>query len=165
MTGQSAGSQTEGYDYATVKYNSTGVEQWAARYNGPGSGWDAAYSVAVDGSGNVYVTGSSPRTGTSNGPGTNNDYATIKYDSTGVEQWAERYSGPGTGDDHASSVAVDGSGNVYVTGKSPGSGTDNDYATIKYDSTGVEQWAARYNGPGNGSDGASQLVFLRLHQR
>jgi uncharacterized delta-60 repeat protein len=158
VTGQSAGSQTEGYDYATIKYNSSGAEQWAARYNGPGSGWDAAYSLAVDGSGNVYVTGSSPRTGTSNGPGKDHDYATIKYDSTGVEQWAERYKGPGTGDDIARSVAVDGSGNVYVTGTSQGSGTANDYVTIKYNSTGVEQWAERYNGPGSAGDGASSLA-------
>jgi len=144
-TGYSVGSGT-GYDYATIKYNSAGVQQWAARYNGPGNVGDFAHSIAIDGSGNVYVTGYSA------GSGTGNDYATIKYNSTGVQQWAARYNGPGNSIDEAYSVAVDGSGNVYVTGGSTGSGTGYDYATIKYNSAGVQQWVARYNGPGNSSD-------------
>ncbi|MBL0340043.1 MAG: SBBP repeat-containing protein [Bacteroidetes bacterium] len=98
----------------------------------------------MDSSGNVYVTGKS------NGIGqlfpSDYDYATIKYDSTGVQHWVTRYIGPGNGDDVASSLALDSSRNVYVTGYSLGSGTGLDYATIKYDSTGVQQWIERYNG-------------------
>ena len=44
---------------------------------------------------------------------------------------------------------MDGAGNVYVTGRSAGSGTEQDYATIKYGPNGSQQWVARYNGPGN----------------
>ncbi|MBE0433897.1 SBBP repeat-containing protein, partial [candidate division WOR-3 bacterium] len=101
---------------------------WVGRYNGPGNDYDEATSLAVDEQGNVYVTGSSI------GSGTSLDYATIKYDSAGVEQWVQRYNGPANGDDWATSLAVDGQGNVYVTGPSIGSGTSLDYATIKYDS-------------------------------
>lgn len=152
VSGFSAGSGTNN-DYATIKYNSMGDTLWITRYNGPGNGIDEANSLALDGLGNVYVTGKSA------GSGTDNDYATIKYNSTGVEQWVSRYNGPGNGSDGASQLALDGTGNVYVTGGSIGSGTGNDFATIKYDSAGVEQWAARYNGPGNGSDGASKLTI------
>src|SRR5262249_411726 len=128
-----------------------GVQQdWVALYNG-GYGLDIAYAVAVDGSGNVYVTGSSV------GPGSCNldcnDYATIKYDASGQQQWVARYNGPANDDDHASAIAVDASGNVYVTGSSIGTTwPDFDYATVKYDSSGQQQWVARYSGPGNDLD-------------
>ena len=125
VTGYSIGSGTD-YDYATIKYNGAGVEQWVARYNGPGNYLDEAYDIAVDSSGNVYVTGGS---GVSE---TVYDYATIKYNSAGVEQWVARYNGPGNSSDWANAIALDISGNVYVTGWSVGSGTNYDYATIKY---------------------------------
>ena len=152
VTGYSTGNGT-GDDYATIKYNSSGVQQWAARYNGTGDSSDNAYSLAVDGLGNVYVTGSSWASGTST------DYATIKYNSAGVQQWAARYNGSGNSYDEASSLAVDDSGNVYVTGLSSGSGTLYDYATIKYNSAGVQQWVARYNGPANSVDKARSLAI------
>jgi len=149
VTGTSVGSGT-GDDYCTIKYNSAGVQQWVARYNGPGNGSDVAYSIKVDGTGNVYVTGGST------GGGTGFDYCTIKYNSSGVQQWVARYNGPGN--EEATSIALDGSGNVYVTGRSDGIGTDRDYCTIKYNSSGVQQWVARYNGPGNWDDKANSIV-------
>jgi len=152
VTGWSYGSGT-GYDYCIIKYNSSGVQQWVARYNGPGNGNDYAFSIGVDGSGNVYVTG------WSYGSGTGYDYCTIKYNSSGVQQWVARYNGYGIGNDYANSIAVDGSGNVYVTGESYGSGTNYDYCTIKYNSAGVQQWTARYYGPGNGEDGACSIAL------
>jgi len=142
VTGCDKGSGTD-YDYVTIKYNSSGIQQWVTRYNGPGNSYDGASSIAVDASGNVYVTGGSC------GIGTYSDYATIKYNSSGVQQWIQRYDGPGNLGDGAVSIAIDGSGNIYVTGKSYGIGTYSDYATIKYNPSGVQQWVARYNGPGS----------------
>jgi uncharacterized delta-60 repeat protein len=132
-------SEGTGYDYATIKYNSAGQREWVARYNGPGNDGDLAQAIAVDDSGNVYVTGFSV------GAGTGLDYATIKYNSAGQEQWVARYNGPGNNTDEGVAVAVDSSGNVYVTGESWGQGTKTDYATIKYNSLGQEQWVARYD--------------------
>ena len=80
------------------------------------------------------------------------DYATTKYNASGQEQWVGRYDGPANGIDFATAIAVDGSGDTYVTGSSEGSGTSDDYATIKYDSAGQEQWVARYDGPANNLD-------------
>jgi uncharacterized delta-60 repeat protein len=142
VTGSSYGSGTDD-DYATIKYNSSGDTLWVRTYNGPGNGGDGANAIAVDGQGNVYVTG-----GSYSGVETSDDYATIKYNSAGDTVWVSRYNGPGNFWDRAYAIAVDGQGNVYVTGYSSGSGTDFDYATIKYNSAGIEQWVQRYNGPG-----------------
>jgi cell division septation protein DedD len=151
VTGGSIGASGT-YDYATIKYDASGAELWVARYNGPGNLDDIATTIALDGSGNVYVTGDSP------GLGTSLDYATIKYDTSGAEQWVGRYNGPGNFNDDARAIAVDGLGNVYVTGASTGSGGIYDYATIKYDASGAEQWVARYNGPGNSIDIARAIA-------
>ncbi len=125
------------------------IEEWVARYNGPGNYDDNAEAMVVDDSGNVYITGHS------HGSSSHQDYATTKYDSDGNEQWVARYNGPGNYHDTPIAIAVDAFDNVYVTGYSYGDGTRSDYATIKYNSDGIEQWVARYNGSGNGND----LVF------
>src|SRR5512136_1332287 len=103
-----------------MKYSSAGVPLWINRYSGPGNGSDSANAIAVDGSDDVYVTGSS--VGVSSGF-SSSDYVTIKYSSAGVPLWTNRYNGPGNGNDSASAVVVDGSNNVYVTGSSVGSGS------------------------------------------
>jgi len=151
VTGWSQGNFTDA-DYATIKYDANGNQIWVARYNGPASGEDKASAVAVDSSGNVYITGSS--TGNSTG----SDYTTIKYDSDGNQLWVARYNGSANKEDQASVIALDGLGNIYVTGSSAGNGTETDYATVKYDSHGNQLWATRYSGPANGEDGATVLA-------
>jgi hypothetical protein len=71
-----------------------------------------------------------------------------------IEAWVQRYNGPGNGPDSASALAVDHDNNVIVTGLSWGSGSGDDYATIKYSNAGVPLWTNRYDGPGNGVDRA-----------
>ena len=56
-----------------------------------------------------------------------------------AQGWVARYNGPGDSLDYAHAIALDNSGNIYVTGESWGSGTEYDYATVKYDSSGVEE--------------------------
>lgn len=151
VTGTSQDSSTDD-DYVTIKYDTSGVEQWVARFNGPADGFDGAHAIVLDNIGNVYVTGSS------RGIGTNNDYATVKYNPAGVEQWVVRYNGPANDCDDASAIATDLAGHIFVTGRSVDSDIEGDYATVKYDSSGVEQWVARYDGPANRYDDARALV-------
>jgi uncharacterized delta-60 repeat protein len=152
VTGHSYGSSSH-YDYATMKYDSDGIEQWVARYNGPGNYHDTPKAIAVDTYGNVYVTGYSY------GDGTNTDYATIKYNSDGIEQWVARYNGPGNENDLVFAMAVDSFNNVYVTGESYDDNSSLDYKTIKYDENGRQLWVATYNGPGNYNDSAKAIAI------
>jgi uncharacterized delta-60 repeat protein len=152
VTGYSATTLSGDYDYATIKYSGTGVPLWTNGYNGPANGWDYAQAMAVDASGNVFVTGYSP------GSGSAYDYATIGYSGAGVPLWTNRYNGPGNGSDYPNAMAVDASGNVIVTGYSPGSGSSYDYATIKYSGAGVPLWTNRYNGPANSDDYANAVA-------
>jgi hypothetical protein len=146
-------------DYFTIKYNSAGVRQWTARYNGPGNGDDIINALAVDGAGNIFVTGASM------GSTGNPDYATIKYNSAGVRQWVRRYNAAANNEDEAKDIAVDAAGNVYVTGNSYGAKGNHDYFTIEYNGAGVQQWVGRYNGPGNGDDKATGLCNDRVQYR
>jgi uncharacterized delta-60 repeat protein len=157
LTGRSDVNRA-GSDWATIKYTTDGVEQWVARFNGPGNSSDMANDLTVDESGNVYVTGYA----TSAVSAYNLDFTTIKYNASGVEQWVSYYEGPGESGDDARAITLDDSGNVYVTGPSAGAAGDHDYATIKYNNDGVERWVSRYNGPGNSTDVPVDIVVDNL---
>ena len=118
----------------------------------------------------VYITGIySNSTSISLGNGvtlpatTSNDALTVKYDKTGVAQWATTISG--TVGDFGRGLALDSTG-VYVTGNyrststvSLGNGVTlpasqgglNDTFTVKYTLAGVPQWSSRINATGNDS--------------
>jgi len=135
VSGESKGSNSD-FDYATIKYSSAGKQRWVQRYDGPGNADDEAAAIAVDASGNIYVTGASEVSFTDNNPGAANYYCqyltTIKYGSNGKQVWAKKYKWPGGAYEYATGIALDKSGNVYVSGESKGSTTDWDYIAIKY---------------------------------
>ena len=161
VTGFSGALGENWCDFLTIKYDSNGNQLWVRTYNGTGNSGDRSNAIVVDDSGNVYVTGYSAGTGdTTHLPG---DYATIKYDKNGNQLWVRRYNGPDGQEDEATDIALDDSGNVYVTGvrdmSEPGYCGDGDYATIKYDTSGNEIWVGIYNGPGYDQDIATDLVI------
>ena len=151
VTGTSRTSVANGFDIVTIKYDPLGNQLWSMIFNGSGSSLDEARDIAVDKNGNVYVTGYTASTGP------NYDYITIKYNSAGVQQWATTYNGTGNGYDEAYALAVDTNGNVYVTGGSDVTSQGSNYATIKYNTSGVQQWVRFYNGSGNSIDAATQI--------
>lgn len=143
-------------NYGTVKYNSSGVLQWSMEYNGTGTNYDAAYDIALDGAGNVYVTGVSAVSGSGF-----YDYVTIKYSSTGSQIWAEEFNGSGNAADQGNGIAVDASGNVYVTGTSDkpvSAPKKKDYLTVMYDTNGNVQWADEYDGSSSDDDFALDIA-------
>ncbi|MBW8049089.1 MAG: hypothetical protein FVQ77_01865 [Cytophagales bacterium] len=152
VTGFSRGIGTND-DYTTIKYNSNGVQQWAAFFNGPGNEIDRANALAVDNLGNVYITGKS------RGIGIEREYSTIKYDANGIQLWEQRYDGTGTGDSETKGIVLDANNNVYITGSSTENGSGLDYTTIKYSTSGIQQWISQFNGPGNGQDQANAIAI------
>lgn len=135
------------FDIVTVKYDPAGNELWNQSYNGAGAGYDEGRAIAVDETGNVYVTG------VSEGASSNYNAITIMYNAAGTQQWATTYNGSGNGYDEGYDIMADNAGNVYITGGAV-TGNSTDYLTIKYNSAGVQQWASLYNFSGVNVDEA-----------
>ena len=151
VTGTSDGGSSTGFDMATVGYNTQiGVERWVNRYNGPANGDDVVANLAVVNGSGVVVVGTSYS-------GSNADYITCVL-VEGDLQWQARYNDPANSYDEAKAVAVDETGNVYVTGLSYNSDGTDDYATVKYAVRGQVLWAARYDGAGSYDEAAAITV-------
>jgi hypothetical protein len=111
------GSYVEAF---VTKINSLGNALLYSTYLG-GSGGDEGRSIAVDGAGNAYVTGTTASTNfptanplqASNGGGA--DAFVTKINAAGSTLVYSTYLG-GSGQDGGNGIAVDGSGNAYVTG-------------------------------------------------
>jgi len=147
------------YDIFIAKLDSSGNWLWAK--NAGGSSNDSGNGIAVDASGNSYVTGyfdSNATFGyttlTSNG---DYDIFIAKLDSSGNWLWAKNAGG--TYNDCGYGIAVDASGNSYVTGCFCRSATfgsttltsngDYDIFIAKLDNCGNWLWA---NNAGGTSD-------------
>ena len=133
---------TSGFNICLLKYNSNGTQLWQKEFNGIGDELDAPAAIALDTSGNIFVTGYSFR-----GPTLlNYEIVTIKYTPDGDSLWVRRYNSPSARDDRAFAIAIDSSGNAYVGGYinniSLGNVYGQDYITIKYSPEGVQLWAS-----------------------
>ncbi|HYQ02502.1 MAG TPA: SBBP repeat-containing protein [Polyangiaceae bacterium] len=106
------------------------------------SAYDTALGVATDGSGNVYVAGSTNGSLTK-AANLNGDAFIRKYDPNGTVLWTRQFGNTST--TRATSVAPDSSGNVYVAGYTgallEGTYYGSDDAFVrKYDSNGNVLW-------------------------
>ena len=141
ITGETQSSGAGGPDALIAKYDAaTGTRIWQRTLGGVGS--DVGYDIAVDGSGNVYVSGYT----TSSGAGSA-DVLIAKYNTSGTIQWQRTLGGVNS--DYGTGIAVDGSGNVYITGFTLSSGEANGNVLIaKYDTSGTIQWQRTLGGAG-----------------
>ncbi|OFY71907.1 MAG: hypothetical protein A3G23_05130 [Bacteroidetes bacterium RIFCSPLOWO2_12_FULL_37_12] len=151
----SAGMQ----DIFIAKYSYDGTLQWVKQIGGVTN--DQGKGVAVDASGNIYVTGNFTTTITIDGTVTLtnfglNDAFLAKYNSNGIIQWAKAMGGS-TDADFGESVAVSPSGDVVVTGYFTSTATfgttqlttygQQDIFIAKYQSDGTFSWAKKAGSP------------------
>lgn len=131
--------------FTTIAYTKEGIPVWTNTYSSRANGFDKPSAMAINGTGTVFVTGSSVG---SNGFA---DFVTIAYAENGTPLWTNRlhryY------DDVPEAIAVGSNGNVFVTGRSysPDSGY-NDYLTIAYSDKGLPIWTNLYQGGSGGDD-------------
>lgn len=133
-----------GKDFLTVKLNSSGDTVWTRKYNYTAGFDDEANFIAIDGLGNITVTGYSDGGSTS----TKNDILTMQYSAAGNLLWSVRYNYTISNEDEfPAAMQIDASNNIFITGRSDhDAGNIDDMVTIKYNASGVEQWVARYDG-------------------
>ena len=111
---------TGNYDVYVAKLNAAGQYQWAAQAGG--FGWDISNGVALDASGNVHITGytesSAPNFGSFSL--TNPSYGAAifvaKLSPAGAWLRVSSASAPGDTYSVSTALAVDASGNIYITG-------------------------------------------------
>ena len=132
-----------GMDYPTysnqhmviAKYNSSGTIQWQRVYHKSGTNV-YGISIAVDSSGNVYVSGAA-----------GNDAVLVKYNSSGTLQWQRALTPAGNASRYYAGCAVDSSDNVYLTNQITVS--SNTHVLIaKYNSSGTIQWQRSFGANG-----------------
>jgi hypothetical protein len=157
FAGKALSSEWGGIDTFIVKLSgANGANVWAknVRCGGP----DIGYGIAVDQSGSVFVVGAFAGSADF-GAGYlltagNNDIYLAKYSSAGAYLWAKRFGG--SGQDSGAAVAVDGNGDVAITGNFLGtvdfgggpltsSTSSNDIFVAKYKgTTGAHLWSKRF---------------------
>lgn len=141
-----------------AKLNEKGCLVWAKSFGT--TGWNEAYDITTDASGNVYLTGHFSGTiNFGNGVITSaggSDIFIAKYNSSGIIQWVQKAGSNDSNYEYGYGIALDATGNVYVAGSFRGtadfggialtSAGDEDIFVAKYDNDGTIQWANKYGG-------------------
>lgn len=163
-------------DAFLVRYDMNGREVWSKRFGN--SSDDRGTSVAIDGQGAVIATGSFLGTVDFGGGAIANaggsDIYLAKYSSSGTYSWARTFGTSASVGETANAVAVDGGGNVLLTGAivntvdfgGGGLATNGTYDVFiaKFRSDGVHTWSKRYgalyddHGWGITSDAAGNVI-------
>jgi len=166
------------YDAFLAKFNSNGERLWATYYGG--NDLEFGFGVCLDGTGGVYMTGTTYST---SGIATSGAYQTTvstastdhgflaRFNGSGKRIWSTYFAGNYS--DESKGVAADDSGHVYITGytgSSQGIATKGAYQTsnagynnvflAKFDSSGSIQWSTYY---GSNSDDRGFAIAYDHH--
>lgn len=144
-------SEVNNDDYLIIKYDKNGNQLWQKTYNGTGSNVDRVNAMTLSND-KIIVTGESF------GTGSQLDFITIEYDSSGNQSWIAGYNGALNRIDRATAITSDVKGNVYVTGESTITIGNVDFITIKYDTQGNQKQVLQYFGQANNNDRPADIA-------
>jgi hypothetical protein len=123
-----------------LKYNASGNQEWVRTYNtdtNSTSSYYEACTIALDKFRNIYVNGYYTQNRNIGGE----KFCTLKYTDSGDLVWVQK--------DSARVIlkpcmVLDRNSNIYITGSTPAVEPYHAIIIIKYDSSGSQQWRARY---------------------
>jgi len=157
LDGNTNAGSSEIYDIFVSKYDSDGNRQWTELLGTSSN--EIGYGIAVDSSGNIYVTGETYGNLDGNTNAGGSEIFVTKYDSNGTKQWTELLGTSSS--DRGKGIAIDLSGNIYVTGYTAGNlegNTNAGYADIFI-------WKLVYkytdNGDGTVTDNTTGLMWQK----
>ncbi|HTF05403.1 MAG TPA: hypothetical protein VK826_15345, partial [Bacteroidia bacterium] len=142
------------YEYAVYTFNlSSGGLGFGSSSVGTTPGFNRLADLAVDDTGNVYITGFTFD------PVTKYDIRTIKLDSNLNVVWSWDYDAGYNMDDEGTGLALDSHNNVIVVGYSQTAFNGKNYTVLKYNNAGSLLWIENYDDPAFGDDSASAVVI------
>jgi hypothetical protein len=142
-------STVSNYDIVTLKYDPAGHRRWIRRWDGPASGDDLGYGIAVTPAGGLYVAGQST------GIATGADAVVLKYSTGGALLWVRSYSSAGAFNDWFNAVALLRNGDVAAAGLTSPDSVQQNVLAVRLSSTGHTRWRKSYDGPDGLSDQGS----------
>jgi len=147
-------------DIFIAKFDSAGTVVWAKNAGSTSS--DYAKGIALDATGNIYITGNFSGTATFYGTpnvalttGGQWDVFIAKYDAMGNVLWAKK--GGGTNHDHGLGIDTDPNGNSVITGYFQSTSAVFNGVTLtnvgnwemfvaRFNSAGTQSWAKKFGG-------------------
>lgn len=145
-------------DWMVRKYDQQGNFLWSRTHNGRYNDNDQALGVDTDLNGNIYVAGFD----WNDDCFADQDWLIRKYSPNGDLIWSVTYCGTVDDSEQATSIAVDGGGNVIVVGYEKDAavpGTGGNCLVRKYDPGGNLIWSRTYNGFVNYGDSAGDVAI------
>jgi len=114
------------------------VDLWTMTFNSANNEADSGNDIALDGDGNIYLTGSFSVAGQEE------NIWVHAMDPSGTELWTRSVNGPASDTDNGNGIFVDATDNVYVVGDIGQSVGEFDVWVRKYDAFTTEQWTQTY---------------------